>query len=175
VAWSDLKDFAYGAAAWLLGLDWYSLAGPIATIVAALAAVRVTAYFSRQQAETAKRQADIAEGLARTAERQAETAIDELRFKLFDERLGVHEDIRQFLWTLVFEATDFDVVAVRPHLLVMDEARFYFSPATSDWLQTVRKDCETFLAANSAVMGEGGHPFPGPIPSPLKRSPGFLN
>jgi hypothetical protein len=74
VAWSVLKDFASRIVAWLFAVDWYSFfhdfAAPGATVIAAV----VAACFARQQARTAKRQAEIAEGLAKTAKRQAEIA-----------------------------------------------------------------------------------------------------
>ena len=62
-------------------------AGPLATVVAAGAAVWVTAHFSSQQAETARR--------------QAKTAKDQLRLNLFDKRYAVYKGSAHDLFKIV--------------------------------------------------------------------------
>ena len=41
---------------------------------------------------------------------------------------------------------------------VIDEAEFFFSPATLQWLKIVRADCEAFLEANAARREGRGDP-----------------
>jgi hypothetical protein len=62
-------------------------AGPLATVVAAGAPVWVTAHFSSQQAETARR--------------QAKTAKDQLRLNLFDKRYAVYKGSAHDLFKIV--------------------------------------------------------------------------
>jgi hypothetical protein len=117
-------------------VDWYSVAkdfaGPGATVVAALSAVAVTAYFSWQQAKTARR--------------QATTAKDQLRLNLFDKRYAVYKDIERHLGSLVDTPTP---PLVSELFVAFDEAAFFFSPATCEWLKTVRDDCQAFLEARA--------------------------
>lgn len=95
-----------------------AFAAPVATIVAAIAAVRVTAHFSRLQWQTANK--------------QAETAVDQLRYNLFSKRFAIYEDIRQLLKLLINESNkpEFSAFDVAQHYVVMDEAIFFFPPAT---------------------------------------------
>jgi hypothetical protein len=66
--------------------QWYQIfkdfAGPIATIIAALAALSVTAYFAWHQKKIAKEQADIAE--------------EKLRLDLYDRRFEIFSSIFDF-------------------------------------------------------------------------------
>ena len=142
-------------------MDWYSFfkdfAGPAATVIAALAAT----YFARQQSNTAKRQADTAAQLTTTAKRQGEqqvetatqqakTALDQLRFNLFEKRYAIYEDVERFLRTLINEGDKIKPLDVAPHYRVLDEAKFFVSPATLQWLETIRADSDALLEANAA-------------------------
>jgi hypothetical protein len=116
---------------------WFfkDFAGPIATVIAA----GVAAYFVRQQ--------------WRTAEKQADTALDQLRYSLFEKRYAIYNDVKQLLRLLLNESHNeqfrpFDVV---PHYVVMDEAIFFFSSETCAWLQSVQQDCQKFLEANASL------------------------
>ena len=120
--------------------DWYSVlkdfAGPVATVIAATAAVVVSGYFAWQQSTTAKR--------------QAETAIDQLRFNLFEKRYAVYDTIQKFLDTLITADADklaFGAFDETPYFRVFDEAPFLFSETTCKWLETIRADCEAVLYA----------------------------
>jgi hypothetical protein len=98
--------------------------------------------------ETASKQAETA---ARQATQQAKAAVDQLRFNLFDRRYAIYQDIRQFLRTLINDADkpDFRVFDPVPHYRVIDEARFFFSDKTCQWLEAVRDDCQKFIAASA--------------------------
>lgn len=108
--------------------------GPIATVVAAI----VAAYFVRQQ--------------WRTAEKQADTALDQLRYNLFEKRYAIYDDVKQLLRLLLDESYNqtFNPLQVAQHYVVMDEAMFFFSPETCAWLQSVQKDCQKFLEEHAS-------------------------
>ncbi len=114
-----------------------AFAGPAATIIAAVAAIFVTIFFSRLQWQTANK--------------QAETALDQLRYNLFSKRITIYEDIKQLLKLLINEShkPEFCAFDVAQHYVVMDEALFFFSPATCAWLDSLKADCEKFLQANA--------------------------
>jgi type II secretory pathway pseudopilin PulG len=133
-------------------VDWYSVlkdfAGPVATVIAAVAATGVTGVFAWQQSNTGKQQANTA---AQQAAQQAKTAIDQLRFNLFEKRYAIYQDIENFLRTLINDADkpEFRAFDVAPRYRVIDEAKFFFSPATCEWLEAVRADCQEFLEWNA--------------------------
>jgi hypothetical protein len=133
-------------------------AGPLATVVAAGAAVWVTAHFSSQQAETARR--------------QAATARSQLRLNLFDKRYAVYKDIERRLWILLndkSETLDLQIPLKAPDksetalevaqlFVALDEAAFFFPPTTCEWLETVRELCRAFFAANAMRREGPGNP-----------------
>jgi hypothetical protein len=115
-------------------------AGPIATIIAS----GVAAYFVRQQ--------------WLTAEKQANTAIDQLRYNLFEKRYAIYDDVKQLLRLLLNDSHEknFRPFDVDKHYVVMDEAMFFFSPETCLWLKSVKQDCQKFMEAN-ASLGKPEH------------------
>ena len=106
---------------------------PLATILAAGAAT----YFVRQQ--------------WKTAEKQAETALDQLRWNLFNKRYAIYDDVKQLLRLLINDAQkpDFSPFQVMQHYVVMDEAVFFFSPDICEWLEVVKQDCQKLVETNS--------------------------
>lgn len=115
---------------------WFfkDFAAPIATIIASA----VAAYFVRQQWIT--------------AEKQANTALDQLRYNLFEKRYAIYDDVKQLLRLLLNEAhkKEFRPFDVAAHYVVIDEAMFFFSSETCDWLRSVKADCQKFLELNAA-------------------------
>ena len=84
------------------------LAGPIATIIAAVAAVFVTWRLGRGQLQIARQQVEIAQQQATTSRHQAEIAkqqaaiaFDRLRFDLFEKRYAIFTAIKELLKYLV--------------------------------------------------------------------------
>jgi hypothetical protein len=126
-AYSILKDFA----------------GPVATVIAATVAALVAAYFARQQ--------------WRTAQRQAETAIDQLRFNLFEKRYAIYQGVKRLIVLTLNDPfnPEFGRVAMR-HNAIIDEAIFFFSPTTCQWLETVRADCKALREADEKSAAAGG-------------------
>lgn len=120
-------------------------AAPFATVFASLVAVGVTGYFAWRQ--------------SKTAETQAATAVDKLRFDLKDKRFAIYEDIKQLLKLLINDADkpDFSNFAAAQHFVVMDEAIFFFSPATCAWLDSLKADCQNFLEAHALRINLDEH------------------
>ena len=119
--------------------------GPIATLVAAGAAVFVTLRLGKGQLRIAEQQ-------ARTAKQQADTALDQLRYNLFEKRYAIYKDIQELIRLLVNDAheKDFTAFEVIPHYVVMDEARFFFSDTIFVWMQELQEDCQKFLLAHAS-------------------------
>ncbi len=115
-----------------------AFAAPIATITASLVVVFVTQRYARRQ--------------WLTAERQAETALDQLRYNLFEKRFAIYEDVKHLLKLLLNEAhkDDFRVFDVAQHFVTIDEAIFFFSSETCAWLQSLQMDCQKFLEARAS-------------------------
>jgi hypothetical protein len=90
--------------------------------------------------------------LAATANQQAEIALDQLRYNLFEKRYATYRDVKLLLETLVADAdrSDFRASDMARHFRTLDEAGFFFSPATLQWLKDVRGDCQAFLDVNEA-------------------------
>jgi len=110
-------------------LDYAALkdfAGPVATVIAAAAA----AYFAWQQ--------------SRTGKRQAETAVDQLRYNLFEKRFAMYREIMQVIWL----STSPEVTHLEPHQYkVFTEIEFFFSPATCRWAKDVLIECQKLILA----------------------------
>jgi hypothetical protein len=112
-------------------MDKYSafkdFAGPVATVIAALAA----AYFAWQQSRTARRQAD--------------TAIDQLRFNLFQKRYEMYQRLRQTMWRVLDHDTP--VTMVQDDYKFYSEAAFFFSPDIERWSRDVIIECQRVIQA----------------------------
>jgi hypothetical protein len=70
----------------------HDFAGPVATVIAAGAAVFVTWRLGRRQVAIAAQQATTAELQAATARQQADTALDRLRYDLFEKRYKIYDN-----------------------------------------------------------------------------------
>ena len=106
-------------------------AGPIATIIAAV----VASFFIRRQWQT--------------AQQQAHTALDQLRYNLFEKRYAIYAAAREAIG-IAFEKRDQDTM---PHeldalFLRFEEARFFFPDHIHAFLDQLRKDIKAFLTKN---------------------------
>jgi hypothetical protein len=89
------------------------LAGPIATIIAAFAAVSVTAYFARHQ--------------KRIAAEQAHVAKEKLRYDLFDRRLEIFSSIFAMYHAIIgWEGTPEQIAAKDKFFKAYQESGFLF-------------------------------------------------
>jgi hypothetical protein len=118
-------------------MSWYQLfkdfAGPVATILAAGAAVAVTATFSWRQVQI--------------ADRQAATALDQLRYNLFEKRYAVYtaaKELIEFTLNYSFPVSPTDGVRLNRIQSTLAEARFFFSDAICGFLDTLSKNCEGY-------------------------------
>ena len=125
-------------------VDWYSFfkdfAGPGATVTASITAAGVAGYFAYQQAKTAKR--------------QAETALDQLRFNLFEKRYAMYEQVKELIDLVIHQGwrpgddINYFAKAMQRCEVTIDEAVFFFTPTTCQWLESVRADCKALLDAD---------------------------
>jgi hypothetical protein len=106
-------------------------AGPVATIIASITA----AYFVRRQWLTAQQQAD--------------TALDQLRYSLFEKRYAIYVAARKAV-AISFERRDEDQMPAELSALFLhfEEARFFFPDQIYLFLDQLRKDIRTFLQKN---------------------------
>jgi hypothetical protein len=83
----------------------------------------------------------------KTADQQAQTSLDQLRFALFKDRFAIYNNVKALLRMVINDShkPDFDMFAVTEHYVVIDEARFFFSPELCERLQAVQADCQQFL------------------------------
>jgi hypothetical protein len=88
----------------------------------------------------------------KTAEKQAETALDQLRYNLFEKRFSIYEDVKQLLRLLLNDShkDGFNAFDAARHFVTIDEAIFFFSPETCAWLKLLQDDCQKFLEARAS-------------------------
>jgi len=113
-------------------------AGPIATIVAALAAVIVTVIFGLRQAAT--------------ADAQKEIALDKLKQDVFERRYKVYATARLLLKEVLHQH-DFEKIdhnKILEFRMVLDEARFFFGPSIRKFLSEMDAAAESLLQALAA-------------------------
>jgi hypothetical protein len=122
------------------------LASPVATIIAAIAALAVTWRLGRGQLQIAKQQADI--------------AFDRLRFDLFEKRYAILTAIKDLLKYLVNLPRDenIDASMVVKYYVVLDEALFFFPDDFCVFLQTVRDACQLYCETRDQNRGEPNSP-----------------
>jgi hypothetical protein len=143
------------------------LAGPIATIIAAVAAVFVTWRLGRGQLQIARQQVEIAQQQATTSRHQAEIAkqlaaiaFDRLRFDLFEKRYAIFTAIKELLKYLVNlpRAESIDALTVVKYFVILDEAPFFFPEAFCVFLQTVKDACQLYYETRNQNRGEPTSP-----------------
>lgn len=100
-------------------------AGPVATVIAAVAAVSVTAYFARHQ--------------RKIASEQAHTAKEKLRYDLFNRRLEIFSSIFPMYHAIIgWEATPEQVAAKERFFKAYQESAFLFKEESG--IQQLLKD-----------------------------------
>ena len=113
---------------------WKTFASPIATFVAALAAVGVTLYFNRAQKHIAEAQKDI--------------AFNKLKLELFDRRYAIMESIKSlakecFAINLV---NGIDQIKIRELREKIDNSCFFFSQNIQDFIKEIDRVSECISA-----------------------------
>jgi hypothetical protein len=110
-------------------------AGPVATIIAATVAVFFTWRIGRGQLQIARRQAD--------------TALDQLRYNLFEKRYAIYEAARRAI-AIAFAKRDDDKMPEELNELFLrfEESRFFFLPDICLFLEQLQKDIRNFLQEN---------------------------
>jgi hypothetical protein len=122
-AWEFAKDFA----------------GPIATVIAAAAALAVTAHFNRRQTEIASAQKDIAAA-------QRDIAADKLKADLFEKRYEIYVAAKALLTCAIKygheKLASEKIVELK---IKLDEARFFFPSDIQALAQTIETMCEDLM------------------------------
>lgn len=108
-------------------------AGPVATVIAAGAAVFVTRSMNLKQIEIARVQKDI--------------SLDKLRYDLFQKRYEVYAAARSLIEYVraQHEFEKIDSGRVRELRVILDESRFFFGPSIRSHLAEVDATCEALL------------------------------
>jgi len=108
-------------------------AGPLATVLAASAAVCVTFYFNQRQHELSAAQRDI--------------ALDKLKFDAFGKRYEIYSQAKELL-EYVIQLRDFEKIdssKIRELRVKIDEARFFFGPTVRAFLADIDSEAEALL------------------------------
>jgi capsule polysaccharide modification protein KpsS len=111
------------------------LAAPIAVIFASLVAAGVALYVGYRQ--------------SKTAESQAKTALDKLRFDLFEKRYAIYAAAKEAI-EIAFKRRDEDQMPdeLQAILSKFEESRFFFPESIHSFLDQLRQDIEQFLKTN---------------------------
>ncbi len=99
-------------------------AGPVATIIAAISAVGVTAYFGWRQSQT--------------AEKQLQTAEEKVRLDLFDRRYAVYEELRAIV--VQYGRGGVNQTEYLKFKAASSRARFLFGPEVTSFLEATAED-----------------------------------
>jgi hypothetical protein len=131
---------------------WCQSLGAIATIIAATVAAGITFYFGRVQANIGKQQATTASLQAGIANQQAQTALDRLRYDLFDKRYAIYLATKDLLRYVVNNAASGEIEAatVVSFFLTIDEAPFFFPPDFCQFLGDIQDECRKVAEISSA-------------------------
>ena len=108
-----------------------SFAGPIATIIAAAAAVFVTWRIGRGQLSIAKQQAEI-------AQQQAELATVRLQHELYDRRFAIFEAARNFLVHQIHVYGNVSDESYKSYFRGTADAVFLLDDTVADYLEDIR-------------------------------------
>jgi hypothetical protein len=115
-------------------IEWIkALAGPVATIIAAFAALGVTYRFGKQQVGIAKAQAATAEG-------QRRIAAARLNFDLHEKRYAVFEVAKRVLVEVVQDEY-VDAKQVMEFNIATADAPFLFEQDIVDYLEGYERKC----------------------------------
>ena len=112
-------------------------AGPGATILASITA----AYFIRRQ--------------ALIAEQQASTALDQLRYNLFERRRAIYEAMKELIVMIINRSEDnsFSMPNIFKYYTIMEEAQFFFPDEICSWLDDLKNDCNKFFRTRNTIHG----------------------
>jgi hypothetical protein len=115
--------------------------GPLATIIAAVAATWITWRIGSRQVQIAKQQAD--------------TALGQLRYNLFEKRYAIYNCAMELIKLLENEAykEEFNPTNIVPYLITLDEARFFFPDDICNFLRTLQERCQYLAAAYGDLTG----------------------
>jgi len=136
-------------------VDFVALAGPAATIIAAGAAVLVTWRIGKGQLAVARQQAETARQQAIIAKQQSDTALDRLKYDLFEKRYRVYASAQELLSiTILRRREPLYMEEARSRILVMEESRFFFPFDICNYLDLIREKCLSLYDLHVKVPGQ---------------------
>jgi hypothetical protein len=127
--------------------QFVSLAGPIATIIAAAAAVFVTWRFGQGQLHVAEQQ-------AATARQQAELAAVRLQHDLFDRRFAIYEAAHK-LAVEVFDISNVSNESSRAFKQCTEKSEFLLDKELSDYLNAMLEQAVNLHIASERFVMPG--------------------
>jgi len=113
-------------------IDWWeaakAFAGPIATVLAAAAAVFVTWRLGKEQVRIAQSQAETARAQGEIAKSQRDIAFDKLKHDLFRQRYEIYTAAKEIMERIIWTGTDrpIDDNELLNMRIKLDEGRFFF-------------------------------------------------
>ena len=124
----------------------HDFAAPVATIIAAGAAVFVTWTLGRWQVEIARQQ-------AATATQQAATALDRLRHDLFERRIAVFDAARDLILETYREGT-VSADALTAFILGTEKSVFLFDHTVTEYIGEMRNRASQLNYIAAMLSGE---------------------
>lgn len=131
-----------------------TFAGPIATIVASVAATFIALRFGSIQAQIARDQAKTAAAQKDIAQSQLDIAYDKLKHDLFQRRYEVYQAAKGVI-EFIFNHSPIPVgdPKLRELRLKLDEARFFFPADTRELCENIEKHVYATLMSSHAATG----------------------
>lgn len=117
-----------------------TFAGPIATVIASIAATFITYRLGSMQANIARGQARTAEAQKDIARDQLDIAYDKLKQDLFEKRYEIYQAAKGVI-EVIFNSSPINVSdpKLKTLRLKLDEARFFFPPDTRALCEEIEK------------------------------------
>jgi hypothetical protein len=119
-------------------------AGPVATVIAATAAMVVTSRIGKNQVAVARSQADI-------AEKTWQIGRDKVMLDLFDRRMAVYDDLRNVMSEIMRHGT-VETKIMFEFARAVDRIDILFGPEVGDYISDLRK--ELGIHHTAEVMAE---------------------
>jgi hypothetical protein len=119
-------------------------AGPVATVIAASAAMVVTSRIGKNQVAVAVSQAEI-------AEKNWQVGRDKVMLDLFDRRMAVYDDVRNIMTEIMQHGTVRRTTLMYEFARAVDRIDILFGPEVSEYIAALRKEIAIHHSAEVAM------------------------